>query len=392
MERIPTLVVLAIGAVVLVGGPAMADDERAWVTGEAEALSEVLEIEEVHEFLERLQRELQGGLPLANLREALALFQGRGTFDAGALGRGLVRSAAAELLASTRLLGNLVVLTVLCALLGNLKAALAGHEVGDVAFLVCYLVIVYLATAGFLLASGVARGVVHELVAFMQAILPLMVALLAGMGALTSAGLLHPVLLAGTQLMAMLVADVVIPLVLFSVACDLASTALQGGRLRGLAGLFRQTAVAVMGLGLTAFLGIVAVQGAAGAVADGVSLRTAKFMAGTFIPVIGRIFADAAELVFGSTLLLKSALGVLGMVAVVAMIAYPLTKLVVLVFIYRLAAALAGPFDVPVVADALQQVASGLTLVGLAAGAVGMVSFVALAALVGAGNLTVMLR
>ncbi|MDQ7792996.1 MAG: stage III sporulation protein AE [bacterium] len=382
------LLAVLLLAAILAAGPVAAEDAPA-----AERLAESLDLEEVEEFLSRLDRDLNQYMPRLNLRDVLGLFGrgGRG-YDLAAMGRGLIRALLNELVASHRILGTLLTLIVLTALLRNLQAAFAGEEVARVAYLVCYLVLVYMAAAGFVLAVGLARGVVRDLLSFMQAVLPLMITLLMGTGALASAGLFHPMLVAGTHVVGSVVADVVLPLILFAAACDLASSSLGGVRVRGLAALLRQAALGVLGVLLSGFLGIVAVYGVAGAVADGVSLRTAKFMAGTFIPVVGKIFSDAVEVVFGTTLVLKSALGVLGMLAVFVLTVFPLLKLVALVIIYRLAAALAGPFDVPVVADSLQDIATGLTLVGVAAAAVGLVFLVALAAMVGAGNAAVMLR
>ena len=45
-------------------------------------------------------------------------------------------------------------------------------------------------------------------------------------------------------------------------------------------------------------------------------MRTAKFLSGTFIPVVGGMFADAVEVVIGSALILKNAVGLLGVLAI----------------------------------------------------------------------------
>ena len=54
---------------------------------------------------------------------------------------------------------------------------------------------------------------------------------------------------------------------------------------------------ALLGLFFTIFLGVISVQGASAAVTDGITLKTAKFITGNFIPVIGRMFTDATDTV-----------------------------------------------------------------------------------------------
>jgi stage III sporulation protein AE len=384
--------ILGLG-IAAMASPAMASPAAPFQpVAEAGQLAESLDFGGIDEFMQRLERDMNQHVPSLTLREVLGLFEpGRG-YDFGALAWGVARGFADEFLGSLTVLGSLLVLVVLCGVLRNLQSAFAGDEVARIAYFACYLVLAHMAAAGFLMAVDLAQTVVRDLVGFMQAILPVMITLLLGMGALTTAGLLHPLLLAGTQIVGVVVADVVLPIILFSAACDLASSALPDQRLRGLAVLLRQAAVVVLGILFTGFLGIVTVQGAAGAVADGVALRTTKFMAGAFIPVVGGMFADAVELVFGSTQILKMAVGVLGMMALVAFTVFPLAKLAALAISYRLASVLAGPFDVQSVADTLAGVANGLTLIGVAAAVVGLVFLVSLAALLGAGNAAVMLR
>ena len=56
-----------------------------------------------------------------------------------------------------------------------------------------------------------------------------------------------------------------------------------------------------MGGLLTIFLGIISIQGATAAVTDGVTIRTAKYLTGNFVPVVGRMFSDAADMVVGAS-------------------------------------------------------------------------------------------
>lgn len=83
-----------------------------------------------------------------------------------------------------------------------------------------------------------------------------------------------------------------------------------------MSGLMKQWSMALMGLFFTVFLGFLSVQGIAGSVADGVALRTAKFATGAFVPVLGKMFADALDAVVGTSLLLKNVVGLVGIIAI----------------------------------------------------------------------------
>ncbi len=69
--------------------------------------------------------------------------------------------------------------------------------------------------------------------------------------------------------------------------------------------LLQNVSVGIIGIFLTIFLGVLSVQGTATAVADGIAVKTAKFVTGNFIPVVGRMFTEAADTVISASGLLK---------------------------------------------------------------------------------------
>ncbi|MCL6449724.1 MAG: stage III sporulation protein AE [Acetobacteraceae bacterium] len=369
--------------------PVLAPDEEAWLEEQAGALG----LERAEEVLRGATQEWRAYLPDLSLKGmADRLRQGRFPLDLGGLGRGLLRYGFREALAGLRLLGQLLGLAVVCALLGALEAAVSRGGVGRLAHSVCYLALVSLALAGLLVALDVARGTLQGMVSFMLALLPMLVALLAAVGAPVTAGLFHPLMVAVVHTVALGAAQVAFPLLVFSVALDSVGHLAPEHRLAGLSALFRQLAIAGVGVLLCLFLGASVVLGAGGAVADGVALRTAKFLSSTFVPVVGKMFSDASEVILGSSLLLKSAVGLSGAVAVVALAAFPLVKLLSLVLVFRVGAALAQPVAGAGVAGCLESMGSALTLVLLILAAVALMFFLSLVLVLGAGSAAVMLR
>src|SRR5690606_39276064 len=125
------------------------------------------------------------------------------------------RFLLAEVLLQSRLLGQLIVLAVLCALLHNAACSFspAATEFG---FLVAYMVIIFVALQSFSAAAEVGRGVLADMSAFMLALLPLLSTMLAAVGAVSSAALFHPLLLTVVTLVASLIEQVVFPLLFFA--------------------------------------------------------------------------------------------------------------------------------------------------------------------------------
>ena len=300
----------------------------------------------------------------------------------GALGNLFV----GEVRGNLGLLARLLVLVVLSGILRQLHGAFEGEAIGRVADAAIFLALGLICLAGFRSAVGMARGAVQNLGSFMLALLPALVGLLAATGSVASAGLIHPALVAAVTAVGLLVQAVIVPLVVLAAVLDIVSAFSPEFRLTRLAGLIRQVGLGLLGLASTVFLGVVAVEGITGSVADGLALRTGKYAVKTLIPVVGGMLADTAELVLTSGLLLRSGLGLVGLVATALLVVVPLLKLLALALIYRGAAALAQPVGGDGVAAVLGGVGSAVVLLGAAVTVVGLMWFLSLAVLVGAGG------
>jgi stage III sporulation protein AE len=346
-----------------------------------------LDTTEMRGFVADLDRDL--GLPAGGFSwERLLQDARRHRLPLGprAILRALAGVFAREVGTSLSLLARLLILVVLAAVLRQIRASFEREAVGRLADAVVLLALGALALAGFTLAGQVARGALDRLTSFMVAILPTLVGLLAASGAWTTAGLLHPLMVAALNAVGLAVRSWVFPLVFLAAVLDIVSSFAPTFRLTSLAAFMRQVGLGLFGLLLAGFVGVVAVQGAAGAVADGVALRAAKYAAKAFVPVVGGMFADAAELVISSGFLVRSAVGVAGLVLVALLVLVPLCKLMALWGAYRLAAALAQPVGGEEIARVLGGIASTLSLVAVAVAAVGLMFFLALAVLVGASG------
>lgn len=382
-------------AITALGSPAAAapadGEESAAALAEDQARS--LDTGRLDTLLGELNRDAAPYLPPLNRDNLFRFLRGEGNpWQLGDLVRGLARYFFREVAGSLHLLGKLVVLAVLAAVLFNLQASLNETGVARVAYAAVLLALVGLALASFHLGLEAAQGAVERLVTFMQSILPVLIATLAASGSVVSAGLFHPFVLMAVHLGSLLVLKWVFPLIFLAAVVEVVTSLSENVKLSGMARLLRQGGMVALGLGFCLFLGAITIYGAAGSVSDGVTLRTAKFLAKSFIPMVGGMFADAAELVASSSILLRNGIGLLGLIAVSTMVALPLLKLISLVFVYRLAAAAVQPIAGPGIVSCLDGLAGSLLLICVAVGTVAVMFFLAIAVLVGAGNAAVMFR
>jgi len=190
----------------------------------------------------------------------------------------------------------------------------------------------------------------------------------------------------------LIIKDLVLPLLCLTGALQFVSFLSDKYSLSNLTGLLRQTSMMILGFTMVVFIGIITVQGAAGSVADGLTLRTAKFATATFIPVVGKVLADSVELVMGASLLIKNAVGIFGVIVVFMLCLFPLIKLLSLILVIKISGALVQPMGDEKMAKCLDAMGNNLLLVFGAVVIVALMFFLAIAMIIAVGGAAMMLR
>lgn len=297
-----------------------------------------------------------------------------------------------EVLYNGKLLGAIIVLTVFSMLLQTMQNAFESNQVSKVAYAIVFLVIIVLAVDSFSVAVEAAKGAIEKMIHFMFALVPLLLTLLGAMGNVTSVTLFHPLIIFMIHVIGTFIYTIVFPLLFFSTILAVVSTISEKYKVNQLAGLLRKVAITVLGGLLTIFLGVISIQGATTAVADGVAIRTAKYITGNFVPVVGRTISEAADTVVGASLLVKNTIGLAGVVILLMICAFPALKILSLAFIYNFSAAIMQPLGNSPVIESLSTIGKTLIFVFAALAAVGLMFFLAVTIVITSGNISLMMR
>ncbi|MBS3939144.1 MAG: stage III sporulation protein AE [Peptococcaceae bacterium] len=343
------------------------------------------------EVLRSLEQEYAGFVPDLSITGIIEGLRGGEGQNSRQILANLSRFAFREVARQTSLLGRLLVLAILCALMKKLQDSL-GANVGNIAYAVCFLVLVGVVLQSFSLLTQDVVDSVELMISLMYSLMPVLLSLLISLGAVGSAALLNPLIAATATTVSSIVATLVMPLLYFAGVLSLLNSFSDKLQVGKLSSLLKDVSIAIMGLSFTVFVGLSVVQGTAAGVADGIALRTAKYAVKNFVPVVGGLFADVFETVAGASLLLKNGIGIAGLLAVFILCAMPAIKVLVVVFIYRLAAAIIQPMGVNPVADALTNLAGILTVVAGALITVGIMFFILITVVIGTGNATLSIR
>jgi stage III sporulation protein AE len=273
-----------------------------------------------------------------------------------------------------------------------LHQSFANPRVAAIANLVTMMALFSLAVHSLYVSLEYAAAAVQRMSDFMLAIFPLFMMLLATLGNLLSAAMMEPVLMAMTQLVGRLISQFIFPLILFAALLHMVSAMHEQLKFTRLAQLLTTIGMTVMTVTFTVFMAVLSFQGAFVATADGLAVRAAKFVAGNFVPVVGRMFADATDTVLGASLVVKNTVGLVGLLIVFLLCAFPALKVLVIAFIYKLAAALLQPLGDSSFGTVLETIGNSLLYVFGAVAALGLMFFFTLTVIISLGNISLMVR
>ncbi len=355
-------------------------------------LFNTLSADNINQFISNINHELNEDIPMLSPQTIKDIASNGLAYDWQKLTQSLMARLFKELAANIHLMGKLLFLAVLCALLQNLQNSFESSAISVLAYGICFVFLTVIALTAFYNALGIVRQTVQTMIGFMEALLPLLISLLAGMGAITSATLFTPLMLFVINTVSVIVRDIVLPLLFLTGVLECVNYLSDKYRLNNLASVFKQTSMIILGLTMVIFIGIISIQGVTGSVADGLTLRTAKFATATFIPVVGKMFADTVELVMGASLLLKNAVGVFGVLVIILLCILPVIKLISLILINKVAGALIEPMGDEKMAKCLDGIGNNLLLVFGALLTVALMLFLAITMIIGAGSMALMLR
>jgi stage III sporulation protein AE len=305
---------------------------------------------------------------------------------------GFVRFFFHEILYNGKLLGTIVVLTVLSMLLRTLQTAFEQNQVSKVAYAIVFMVLIILAANSFHVAVDSAKTAIGRMIDFMLALVPMMLTLLVSMGNIGSVALFHPLIVFMIHTIGTFIYTIVFPLLFLSAILSIVSCLSEKYKVNQLASLLRKISVSVLGGLLAIFLGVISIQGATASIADGVTLRTAKYITGNFIPVIGRTISEAADTVMGASLLVKNTIGLAGVLILLFICAFPALKILSLAFIYNFTAAVMQPLGNSPIIESLSTIGRTLIYIFAALATVGLMFFLAITIIVASGNVSVMMR
>lgn len=232
----------------------------------------------------------------------------------------------------------------------------------------------------------IAVNAVKSCCSFMASFVPVFASVLALSGKTVTAPAMSTLLLGATEVVSFVASFAVLPLMGSYLALSVGSGVSPLLNSSGIVDSVKKLSMWIMSLLGTLFIGVLSIQTAVNSAADSVSLRTAKFILGTSVPVAGGVLSEAVSTISTSIGLLRSSIGVYGVVALAMMLLPIVVEVILWRFVLMVNISLGELFSLPKITGILRAVDSMLSVVVGVVLLVGGMFIISLAVVVMAGR------
>ena len=256
----------------------------------------------------------------------------------------------------------LLTVVLLCGLAEGLYGGMGVSQTTDVVAIVGALAITAVAVADANSLIGMGREALEQMETFSKILLPTITAAAAA-GSPSGAVARQLATMLFSDILITLINRLLLPLVYTYIAACVAYAAVGNEGLKRIAGTLKWVVTSILTVVLLVFVGYLTVSGVIAGSTDAVTVKAAKFTMSSLVPVVGGILSDAAETVLAGAGILKNAVGVFGMLAVLCMCVAPFLQLGIHYLTYKVTSALSATVSSGRVAGLIDQIGGAFGLV-----------------------------
>ena len=235
---------------------------------------------------------------------------------------------------------------LLCSMLGTFPGA--SKEMTELAGCTAVACLVF-SSATSMIAS--ASETIQALSDYGKLLLPVMTTATAAQGAPTTATALYTGTALFNALLSAMISGLLTPMVYVYIALSVAKSALGNLLLAKLQGLTKWLSTWSLKVILYVFTGYITVTGVVSGTTDQSVLKATKLTISGMVPVVGNILSDASEAVLVGAGTVKNAVGIYGLLAILAIALGPFFKIGIQYLLLKLTAAVCSVFGSKSMAD-----------------------------------------
>ncbi len=234
-------------------------------------------------------------------------------------------------------------IALLCAVVSSAEGSVLGKSTSKIVRLACYSLIILIITS--VLAGVFSRCVsaVNGIRRQIEIITPILATLTVLTGGAGTARIYQPsaIFLSGGAVE--IVSGFIFPATVTVTVLDFLSRFNPDMSFSGVTALIKSVMKWVIGITVTVFSIFITVQNSASSLFDGILFKATKYVVGNSVPMVGNFLSSGFDMLASAGLLIKSSVGVCGIILLLGEIASPVILLVAFSFILKIVGAVVQP-------------------------------------------------
>lgn len=226
-----------------------------------------------------------------------------------------------------------------------------------------------MATVGVLLFRptnsliGLGTEIIQQISQYGKLLLPVMTSAMAAQGAVAKSGAIYAATAFFDAFLSSTISVLLLPLLYILLSVSIACNLFQQPLLKDMRKFLKWLLVWSLKTILYIFTGYISITGVVGGTTDATMLKATKLTISGMIPVVGNILSDASEAVLVSAGLVKNAVGIYGLLVIIALWIGPFVQIGIQYLMLKATAGICEMFGTKPIAELIKDFSSAMGLV-----------------------------
>jgi stage III sporulation protein AE len=256
----------------------------------------------------------------------------------------------------------IVAIAILSGIMQSIRHEKSGDGVRDIVHFVTYAAIVTIVLYAVVDVTVMTTRTLGAMKDQMDLIFPIILTLMASIGAVSSVSIYQPAIVLLSSGIMQIFNYVIMPIFVITLVFSVVGNLSSSTRYDRFVSFFTSTYKWILGIVFTVFLGFLSIQGITAGTHDGISIRAAKFTMSSYVPFLGGYLSQGFDLIMASSILIKNAVGLAGLLLLLGIALDPVLKITVLMLGLKLAAAITQPLTDSRISNFLTSITKSLSM------------------------------
>lgn len=234
-------------------------------------------------------------------------------------------------------------IALLCAVVSAAEGSIIGKSTAKIVHFACYSLIVLIITTMLVGIIGDCNDCINNVKRQIEIITPLLATLTVLTGGTGSAAIYRPsaIFLAGGAVE--IISQFIFPATITVIVINFMSRFNPGMSFSGVSALLKSLMKWVIGITVTVFSIFITAQSSAASLFDGIIFKATKYVVGNSVPLVGNFLSNGFDMLTSAGLLIKSSVGLCGILLLLGEIIGPVVLLTAFSVILKIVGAIVQP-------------------------------------------------